>query len=229
MLASAGSRRAKRAIEPDPAACVDGAASRVMIVDGHPVIRAGMRAVLEGMPEMGAVAAAGTGEDARRLFRTHQPHLTVVDLKLRDVSGVDLITNLRAESPHCLFIAVTPSDGDEDVYRALRAGARGYLRADASADELMGTVRAVMTGQPQLPLDVALRLAQSPSRELSQREMQVLELIVRGRSNREIGATLALSTPTVKARVTSILKKLGVRDRRTAASEAVRRGIVHLQ
>jgi DNA-binding NarL/FixJ family response regulator len=93
----------------------------------------------------------------------------------------------------------------------------------------MGTIRAVIAGQPQLPLDMALRLAQGPSRELSARELQVLELIVRGRSNREIGATLALSTPTVKARVTSLLKKLGVRDRRTAASEAVRRGIVHLQ
>jgi DNA-binding NarL/FixJ family response regulator len=226
MLASTGSGRARRTKK-----AVESArpASRVMIVDGHPVVRAGMRAVLEEMPDMGVVAAAGTGEDARRLFRMHQPHLTVVDLKLSDVSGVDLITGLRAESPDSLFIAVTPSDGDEDVYRAIRAGARGYLRADASADELMGTVRAVMKGQPQLPLDVALRLAQGPSRELSSRELQVLELIVRGRSNREIGATLTLSTPTVKARVTSILKKLGVRDRRTAASEAVRRGIVHLQ
>jgi DNA-binding NarL/FixJ family response regulator len=179
---------------------------RVLIVDDHPAIRF----------------------EADALFRSERPDVTLMDLRLPDASGADLIARLRADFPDAVFVVLTTYDGDEDIHRALKAGARGYLLKDASGPDLVSAVRAAHAGQMTLPTVVAQRLAQRPTRELSSRELEVLAMIVHGKSNKEIAAALGISDSTVKVHVASILNKLGVHDRTEAVTQALRRGIVRL-
>jgi two-component system, NarL family, response regulator len=201
---------------------------RVLIIDDHPAVRVGIRTIIDAAPGMAVVAEAGSGADAYALFRSARPDVTLVDLKLPDTSGADLISKLRAEFPDAAFLVFTTYDCDEDIYRALKAGARGYLVKDTSGPDLVNAIRAAQMGDLRLPDDLARRLAQRPPRELSSREIEVLEMIVEGRSNKEIASCLHISESTAKAHVSSIMIKLGAADRTEAVTQAVRRGIVRL-
>ena len=201
---------------------------RILIVEDHHVVRQGLVALLKTVPDMAVVAEARDGKEGVRLFREHKPDVTVMDLRLPVLSGVEAITEIRAGDPTARIIVLTTFDGDEDIYRALQAGARGYLLKDMFGEELMDAIRTVHAGRTRIPPAIAERLAErmgGPS--LTARELEVLHAIVAGRSNKEIGSELGISEATVKTHINSILSKLGVTDRTQAATTALQRGIVH--
>ena len=202
---------------------------QIMVVDDHHIVRKGLIALIATLPDMKVVAEAGDGGQAVELFRKHQPDVTLMDLRLPNKNGVDAITEIRREFPGARIIVLTTFDGDEDIYRALQAGAKGYLLKGMNADELMEAIRTVHAGKSRIPAVVAERLAErmgGPS--LTGRELDVLKRIVAGRSNKEIAGELFISEATVKTHINSILSKLGVNDRTQAATTALQRGIVHL-
>jgi two-component system NarL family response regulator len=202
---------------------------RILVVEDHHVVRQGLVALLKTVPDMEVIAQAGDGKEGVRLFREHNPDVTIMDLRLPVMSGVDAITQIRAQSPSARIIVLTTFDGDEDIYRALQAGARGYLLKDMFGEELMDAIRTVHAGRTRIPPAIAERLAErmgGPS--LTARELEVLRAIVSGKSNKEIGSELGISEATVKTHINSILSKLGVTDRTQAATTALQRGIVHL-
>ena len=203
---------------------------RIMVVEDHGVVRGGLVALLKTIPDFLVVAEAGNGREAVDRFKQHHPDITLMDLRLPEMGGVEAITQIRADSPGARIIVLTTFDGDEDIYRALQAGARGYLLKGMSADELMDAIRTVHGGGKRIPALVAERLAErmgGPA--LTNRELDVLRLIVAGNSNRDIGKELSISEATVKTHINSILSKLDVNDRTQAATTAIQRGIVHLQ
>jgi DNA-binding NarL/FixJ family response regulator len=203
---------------------------RILVVEDHHIVRQGLVALLATIPDMTVVAEAADGKQAIGLFRQHRPDITLMDLRLPAMSGVEAVEQIRREFPLARIIVLTTFDGDEDIYRALQAGARGYLLKGMFGDELMDAIRAVHSGKSRIPPMVAERLAErmgGPS--LTGRELEVLELIVLGNSNKEIGGELAISEATVKTHVNSILDKLGVTDRTQAVRTALQRGIVHLE
>jgi DNA-binding NarL/FixJ family response regulator len=203
---------------------------RLMIVDDHPAFRAGLAALIESEPDMKVIAETGNGRDAVELFRRDRPDLVLMDLRLPGVSGVEAIIAIRAEFPDARVIVVTTYDRDEDIYRAIQSGAHSYVLKDMSKDEIIGTIRAVHSGQHRLAAGLADRLAQRSQREeLSQREMEVLLLLVKCRSNKEIASALSISEDTVKTHVRRLFAKMDVQDRTEAAISAIRQGIVHLE
>ena len=202
---------------------------QIMVVDDHHIVRQGLVALIGTLPGMQVVAQASDGEQAVDLYRTHRPDITLMDLRLPNRNGVDAIAQIREEFPAARIIVLTTFDGDEDIYRALQAGAKGYLLKGMNADELTEAIRAVHAGKSRIPAVVAERLAErmgGPS--LTGRELDVLKRIVGGRSNKEIAGDLFISEATVKTHINSILSKLGVSDRTQAATTALQRGIVHL-
>ncbi|HSY72188.1 MAG TPA: response regulator transcription factor [Alloacidobacterium sp.] len=202
---------------------------QIMVVDDHHIVRQGLVALIGTLPGMQVVAQASDGEQAVDLYRTHRPDITLMDLRLPNKNGVDAIAQIREEFPAARIIVLTTFDGDEDIYRALQAGAKGYLLKGMNADELTEAIRAVHAGKSRIPAVVAERLAErmgGPS--LTGRELDVLKRIVGGRSNKEIAGDLFISEATVKTHINSILSKLGVSDRTQAATTALQRGIVHL-
>lgn len=202
---------------------------RILIVDDHPVVREGMAALIDRRPDLIVVGEAKDGEEALTLFRQLRPDITLIDLRMPKLNGVDVIRTLRGESPAARFIVLTTFDGDEDIYRALEAGARAYLLKDTPRDELLSTIRTVHAGQKHIPAELATRLTERMfTPELTAREQEVLQEIVAGKSNREIGQTLSISEGTVKVHVNSLLGKLGVGDRTQAVTVALKRGLVHL-
>jgi DNA-binding NarL/FixJ family response regulator len=202
---------------------------RIMVVEDHGVVRGGLVALLKTIPDFTVVAEAKTGKEAIDLFGKHHPDITLMDLRLPEMGGVEAITRVREQTPGARFIVLTTFDGDEDIYRALQAGARGYLLKGMSADELIDAIRVVHSGGKRIPGPVAERLAERMSgHELTNRELDVLRLIVAGNSNRDIGKALSISEATVKTHINSILSKLDVNDRTQAATTAIQRGIVHL-
>ncbi len=203
-------------------------AIRVLVVDDHHVVRQGLVALLKTVPEMNVVAEASDGRQAVELFKKHQPDVTVMDLRLPVMTGVEAIREIRREFPAARIIVLTTFDGDEDIYRALQAGARGYLLKDMAGDDLMDAIRAVHAGKSRIPAAIAQRLAERVSgADLTAREMDVLKLIVAGKSNKEIGRDLYITEATVKTHINSLLSKLGVTDRTQAATTALQRGLVH--
>lgn len=201
---------------------------RILVVEDHHVVRQGLVALVKTVPDMQVVAEASDGKQALDLFRQHAPDVTIMDLRLPAMSGVDAIKAIRQEFPAARIIVLTTFDGDEDIYRALQAGARGYLLKDMFGEELMDAIRTVHAGKTRIPPAVAQRLADrmgGPS--LTGRELGVLKLIVAGNSNKEIGKELNISEATVKTHINSILSKLAVSDRTQAATTALQRGIVH--
>ncbi len=204
-------------------------AIRILIVEDHAVVRQGLVALLNTMPEFVVVAQAADGEQGVALFREHRPDVTLMDLRLPKVEGVEAIGRIRKEFPEARVIVLTTFDGDEDIFRALQAGAKGYLLKGMDADVLMEALRAVHAGKSRVPEAVAERLAGRLSGQaLTERETDVLKQIVLGRSNKEIGVALFISEATVKTHINSLLGKLGVTDRTQAATTALQRGIVHL-
>ncbi|MEM7798561.1 MAG: response regulator transcription factor [Chloroflexota bacterium] len=202
---------------------------RILIVDDHPVVREGMAALIERRPDLTVVGEARDGEEALSLFRQSRPDVTLIDLRMPKMNGVEVIRSLRQAFPEARFIVLTTFDGDEDIYRALEAGARAYLLKDTPRDELLSTIRAVHAGQKHIPPELAARLTERMfTPELTARELDVLHEIVAGKSNREIGQALSISEGTVKVHVNSLLGKLGVSDRTQAVTVALKRGLVHL-
>jgi DNA-binding NarL/FixJ family response regulator len=201
----------------------------VMLVDDHPMVRLGVSAIINAQSDMCVVAQAETGQQAVELFQQHTPDVTLMDLRLPGMSGVEAIRAIRARHALARFIVLTTYDGDEDIHQAMEAGARGYLLKGMSHDVLIEALRRVHAGERVLPPRVAHSLAERrPDSELSPRELAVLKLIVNGKSNREIATELEISEATVKCHVTAILGRLGVADRTQAAVAAIQRGIVHL-
>jgi DNA-binding NarL/FixJ family response regulator len=202
---------------------------RVLVVDDHHVVRQGLTALLKTVPDMSVVGEGADGEQAVALYRQHRPDVMIVDLRMPKKGGVEAIAEIRREAPDARIIVLTTFDGDEDIYRALQAGARGYLLKDMFGEELIDAIRTVHAGKQRIPPVVAQRLAErmiGPS--LTGRELEVLKCIVGGKSNRDIGAELNISEATVKTHINNLLGKLGVSDRTQAATSALQRGIVHL-
>jgi DNA-binding NarL/FixJ family response regulator len=203
---------------------------RILIVEDHHIVRKGFIALLQMMEGLEVIAEAGDGSQAVALFRQHKPDITLIDLRLPVLSGVDAIKAVRQDFPEARFIVLTTFDGDEDIYRALQAGARGYLLKGMEADDLTAAIRAVHAGKTWIPAEVAGRLAERfAGSALTERETDVLRLIVRGLNNKEIGTKLFISEATVKTHINNLLSKLGVADRTQAATTALQRGIVHLE
>jgi DNA-binding NarL/FixJ family response regulator len=179
---------------------------------------------------MMVVAEASNGQQAVEMFRSHLPDVTLLDMRMPVMSGVEAATAIRAEYPNARMVALTTYGGDEDIRRALAAGVQAYLTKDVLHDELIKAIRAVYSGHTYLPAAVAASLAaQMPRPDLSGREIQVLELIVQGLANKQIAYSLNIAEHTVKNHVKNILSKLGVQDRTQAATAAIQRGIIHLK
>jgi two-component system, NarL family, response regulator len=199
---------------------------RILVAEDHLVARVGVTAIVNMQPDMTVVAEAANGQQAVEMFRQHQPDVTLLDLRMPGMSGVEAAIAIRAEFPQAHMIALTTYGGDEDIRRALAAGVQAYLTKDVLHDELLKAIRAVHAGQTYLPAAVAAALAaQMPRPDLSAREVQVLELIVRGLANKQIAYSLSIAEHTVKNHVKSILSKLGVQDRTQAATAAIQRGL----
>jgi two-component system NarL family response regulator len=200
-----------------------------MVVDDHPSFRKGLTALIQSEPGMKMVAETGDGREAVALYAQVKPDIVLMDLRLPGFSGVEAIMAIRRDFPEARIIVVTTYDEDEDVYRAMQSGAQSYLLKDMADNEILGAIRAVHAGERRLPENVASLLAERLKREdLSPREMEVIELLVRGRSNKEIADVLDLTEAAVKFRLKGLFVKLGVRDRTEAVVSALRHGIVHL-
>lgn len=200
---------------------------RVLVVDDHPVVREGLAAILSSEPDITVVAEAADGQQAVGLYRAYRPAVTLMDLRLPKMSGVEATAAIRRQFPAARIAVLTTFDGEEDIYRALQAGARAYLLKSASRDELLATVRAVAAGGRRIPPAVAERLAQRIQKsDLTGRELDVLRRIVAGASNKQIAASLGITEGTVKTHVNSLLAKMCVADRTGAAIAAIRRGLV---
>ena len=201
--------------------------TRILLVDDHAVVREGLASLLQRQGDLLVVAEAADGASAIRLYRQHRPDLVVLDLRLPDMDGVEVTAAIRAEFPQARLLVLSSFDGDEDIYRALKAGARAYVLKDSTREELLAAVRTVAAGQRSLSAAVAERLAERVTgSELTARELAVLRQIVSGRSNKQIASALSISEGTVKTHVKSILAKMGVEDRTEAAVLALRRGLV---
>ena len=202
---------------------------RILVVDDHPLMRVGIAAIIDAREDMTVVAQAGTAEEAVRLFEEHQPDLTLMDLRLPGKSGVEAIRTIRAKVPSARFVVLTTYDGDEDIHQALEAGARGYLIKGMPHEALIEALRKVHAGSRFLPPPVTRALAsRMPDSELSTREREVLSLLVKGKSNREIADELRIKEATVKSHVSVILMRLNVSDRTQAVLTALQRGLAHL-
>ena len=199
------------------------------MVDDQAVVRQGFVALVNLVPDMMVIAEATNGKQAVEQFRIHQPDITLMDLRMPVMSGVEAISAIRREFPQARIIVLTTFDGDEDIYRSLQAGAQGYLLKDMFFNELEEAVRKVHAGSRRIPNVVADRLAERMgSSDLTGRELEVLEQIVKGKSNKEIASALRISEATVKSHINNLLSKLGVTDRTQAATTALQRGLVHL-
>jgi two-component system NarL family response regulator len=206
-----------------------GALIRIVIADDHPIVRDGLKAVINDQPDMEVVAEAANGKETVQLALQHRPDVLLIDLRMPQLNGVEAINAIRTDWPQVRIIILTTYDGDEDIYRALQAGAQAYLLKGMPRAELLDTIRAVHAGRKRIPPAIAAKLAERiAASELTERELEVLELIVAGQSNKEIGNSLSITEGTVKAHVNSVLGKLGVSDRTQAVTEALRRGIVYL-
>ena len=208
---------------------MSGGKIRIIVVDDQAVVRQGFVALINTVADMEVIAEGTNGREAVELYRRHRPDVLLTDLRMPVMGGVEAIGVIKREWPEARVIVLTAFDGDEDIYRSLQAGAQGYLLKDMFFEELESAIRTVHAGGRRIPGVVAERLAERVGgSDLTGRELEVLRLIVAGRSNKEIGAALKISEATVKSHVNSILGKLGVNDRTQAATTALQRGLVHL-
>jgi two-component system NarL family response regulator len=211
-----------------PAAAVSPAI-RIMVVDDHPIVREGFGGMIGTEADMTVVAEASSGEEAIALFQRHRPDVTLMDLRMPGMGGLETMRLILRQFPHSRFIILTTYDGDEDIYRALEAGAQAYLLKHMLCDEILAAIRTVHAGHRRIPTAVGTRLAERMSSgALSARELEVLELLGKGNSNRDVACALAISEATVKGHVTNILTKLGAVDRTQAVIIALKRGLIHL-
>jgi DNA-binding NarL/FixJ family response regulator len=202
---------------------------RILTADDHALLRAGIASLVEVEPDMELVAQAATGREAIEQFRKHQPDITLMDLQMPDISGIEAIIAIRGEFPDARIVVLTTYAGDVQVVRALKAGARGYLLKGNVHTDLLGTIRAVHAGHKRIPPEVASELAMHTAEDhLTERELEILKLIAKGNANKEIAAQLAVAEDTVKKHVGSILDKLEANDRTHAVTIGLKRGIIEL-
>ncbi len=203
---------------------------RVLVADDHQVVREGLVAMIGREPDMAVVAEAGNGRQAVEQFVRHRPDVALMDLRMPEMDGVEAITAIRDKNADARIVVLTTFDGDEDIYRGLRAGAKAYLLKDAAGEELLECIRSVHRGKMCVPPTIAAKLAGRLSgSELTARELEVLNLMAEGRSNREIARSLTITEGTVKAHVNNILNKMNVSGRTEAVTLAIKRGVVHLK
>lgn len=202
---------------------------RVFSVDDHPLLREGISALVNNQPDMTLVAEASNGAEAIQLFKQHLPDVTLLDLRLPDMSGIDILIALRTEYPEARIIILTTFEGDVEIHRALQAGARGYLLKNMPPSELLDVIRQVHAGKKRIPPAIASQLAEHMSDEnLTDREVEVLQQVAGGNKNRDIARKLFISEETVKVHIKHIMEKLGATDRTQAVAIGIRRGIIQL-
>jgi DNA-binding NarL/FixJ family response regulator len=202
---------------------------RVLAADDHPMVRAGLAAVIDAEPDMELVGEASNGREALDLYREHRPDVILMDLRMPGMDGLAATRAILGEFPTARIVMLSTYDGDEDIHRALEAGAKGYLLKDMLRTEVLNTIRAVHRGQKAIPAAVAARLAEYvPRVQLSEREREVLELVAKGLSNKEIARVIGRAEETVKVHLKNIFEKLGVEDRTEAVTTALQRGIIHI-
>ena len=202
---------------------------RILTVDDHPILRQGISAIIQDESDMALVAEAANGREAIQQFRTHRPDVTLMDLQMPEMNGLDAMIAIRGEFPDARIIVLTTYTGDVQAMRALQAGARAYLLKNSLHKELLDTIRAVHAGRKTLSPEISFQLAEHSAEEsLSAAEVRVLSLIAEGNSNKEIAARLSLTEDAVKGQVRNILSKLGANDRTQAVTIAVKRGIIEL-
>jgi DNA-binding NarL/FixJ family response regulator len=202
---------------------------RILTVDDHPLLREGIAALVNAESDMKVVGEASNGQEAIDKFRLQLPDVTLMDLQMPALNGLEAIIGIRSEFPHARIIVLTTYIGDVQVLRALKAGARAYILKGHVHRELLETIRAVHAGQKRIPSEVAVELAgHAADDELTSREIEVLRLIAAGNANKEIAGQLAISEETVKSHVTNILAKLGANDRTHAVTIGIKRGIIEL-
>jgi len=202
---------------------------RVLCVDDHPLVRKGISSILANELDIHLVGEAGNGKDAVAMFRTHRPDVTLMDLRMPEIDGIEAVKQIRAEFPDAKIIALTSFDGDQEIYRALEAGVRGYLLKEMVHTEVLRAIRLVASGKRLMPPEVAERLTEYfPKSALTPREVEVLTLVATGLANKEIAAKLGTADGTVKIHVQNILGKLNASDRTHAVTIALQRGIIQL-
>lgn len=202
---------------------------RILIVDDHPLLREGVVSLVEKQADMLIVAEASNGKEAFQLFQQHIPDITLMDLRLPGMDGIDAMTSILAEFPDAKIIVLTTFSGDAQILRALKAGARGYLLKDLLRKELLEAIRTVQAGRKRVPAEIAAQLAEHASDStLTRREIEVLQLIASGNPNKLVADKLSVTEDTIKMHVKSILSKLGANDRTHAVTIAVKRGILNL-
>jgi DNA-binding NarL/FixJ family response regulator len=207
----------------------DQACIRVLCVDDHPLLREGITAIINSQPDMLLAAEASTGREAIQQFREYQPDVTLMDLRLPDMSGIDSLIAIRAEFPEARIIMLTTFEGDVEIQRSLKAGARGYLLKSMPPNDLVEVIRQVHAGNKRIPPELVAQLAEHLGDEaLTEREVEVLRHIAGGNRNRGIAERLFISEETVKVHIKHIMEKLGASDRTEAVAIAVRRGIIRL-
>ncbi|EDY82022.1 Sigma-70, region 4 family [Verrucomicrobiia bacterium DG1235] len=206
-----------------------GAKIRLLVVDDHPPMRMGLIALIKSQPGMDVIAEASDGEEAIEVYDDVLPDIVMMDLRMPGMGGVEAILSICKKHPDAKVIVLSTYDWDEDIHRAIQSGAKSYLLKDMSVEEIASTVREVHEGISSLPRQVAERLEERSKRQqLTERERDVLEYLIKGRSNKEIASSLYLSEETVKSHLKSLFAKLKVRDRTEAAIEAIRHGIVQI-
>jgi DNA-binding NarL/FixJ family response regulator len=202
---------------------------RILTVEDHPILRKGLAGLVNAEPDLILVAEASNGKEAIEAFRCHQPDITLMDLQMPGLDGIQAIEAIRSEFPGARIIVLTTYTGDTQVVRSLKAGARAFVLKGHVLDELLDTIRAVHAGKKRIPPDVAAELADHATDDaLTEREIDVLELIAAGNGNKQIADELSISEATVKSRVTNILSKLGANDRAHAVTIGLKRGIIEL-
>jgi two-component system NarL family response regulator len=200
---------------------------RILIVDDHPVVRAGLTSMLGTQAELDVIGTASSGEEALAKLRQVEPDVVLLDLRMHGMSGVDTLLAMKQSAHDTRVIILTSFETDEDIYRAVQAGAHGYLLKDTSLREMVEAIRAVHAGKRYIPRDIAARLAERMMRtDLTPREIEILKLLSKGPTNKEIGRALNISENTVKNHVNSIIEKLEVSDRTEAATTAIQRGLI---
>jgi len=202
---------------------------RVLSVDDHPLLREGIAALVNSQADMTLVAQASNGAEAVQIFKQHQPDVTLLDLRLPDMSGIDILIAIRSQFPEACVIMLTTFEGDVEIQRALQAGARGYLLKNMPPSELLDVIRQVHAGKKRIPPEIASQLLEHMSDEgLTEREIEVLREVAGGNRNREIAERLFISEETVKVHIKHIMEKLGAADRTQAVAIGIRRGIIQL-
>lgn len=201
----------------------------ILCVDDHPLVRKGIAAILANETDMKLVAEAGSGQEAVNAFRQFHPDVTLMDLRMPGMDGIEATKQIRQIDPEAKIIALTSYDGDQEIYRALEAGVRGYILKESVHTEIVRAIRVVQSGKRLMPPEVAERLSEHfPQVALTPREIEVLQYVAKGFGNKEIGVRLGTAAGTVKMHLQNILSKLGASDRTHAVTLAIRRGIIHI-